>query len=85
LKPKQTFPQGKNETTIHALRAETSLEENDSNVYEGGASATYDGDDDELRFVTFEEVFMCVSDDKLHPEIRAKYVDLMIGQWYRMY
>ena len=41
---------------------------------------TTDSEDDELRFVTFEEVFKCASNDGLHPKFRAKYVDLMIGQ-----
>ena len=43
-------------------------------------AATTDLKEDELRFVTFEEVFECASNDGLCPKIRAKYVDLMIAR-----
>ena len=78
--------QGNNLTSILAFRADQGpeIEEEGHRVRTGSTTATvaqlpFSGNDDKLRFVTFEEIFQCASDDELHQEIRVKYVDLMIG------
>ena len=60
-----------------------SVDNHGSSICSKGASSTLAAslpDDEDLRFVTFEEVYLCAKDDKLHPTMRAKYVDLMLGQ-----
>jgi len=78
--------QGNNLTSILAFRADQGpeIEEEGHRVRTGSTTATvaqlpFSGNDDKLRFVTFEEIFQCASDDELHQEIRVMYVDLMIG------
>ena len=67
-------------TTEHLV----SVDHHGSSICSKGASSTLAAslpdDEEDLRFVTFEEVYLCAKDDKLHPTLRAKYVDLMLGQ-----
>ena len=47
---------------------------------QGNNPLTIDALDKQLRYVTFEEAILCASDEALHPLLRSRYVQLMIGQ-----
>ena len=37
---------------------------------------------EELRYLTWEEAFLCLSNENLPDQLRAKYCSLMIGQLF---
>jgi inositol 1,4,5-triphosphate receptor type 1 len=37
---------------------------------------------DQLNYLTWEEAFICLSDEQLPDGMRAKYCDIIIGEYY---